>query len=291
MQTELGLNTDHNYSRYVHLDRPFVSYAVSAAQRNALKSYTWKFPLIGSVPYKAYFRKERADQLAGELEKQGLDTLVRGVTAYSTLGWFEDPLLSTMLGGAEHSFINTLIHETVHANLYIKSQSQFNERVASYLGQLGAETYYKSKGQLKEFQELLEKENHDELLFSTFISGEIKRLRSWYEEPRAESETLQQREEQFEKIKQRFREEVLPKLKTDAFRRFSDRPLNNASLLLYGLYMADFGEFEQLANHYGRNFKAVFKALKSLESEEDAQTALTRLVQSLTKSKPASPGA
>lgn len=281
MKEELRLNTKDNYSRYVHLDQKYVSYAVNAARKDQLKAYTWNFPIIGSVPYKAYFKKEQAINEAKELKEKNLDTHVRGVAAYSTLGWFEDPILSSMLHMKEHHFVNTLIHETVHANLYIKSQSKFNERVANFLGQLGAEAYYKKNDRSQELKELISKEQHDELMFSKFIDRELKNLRKWYKANGENQQLLELRQLQFKKIQQRFKQELEPKLQTKNYLWFSETELNNALLLLLELYNADFSILEKLANHYHRDFNTVFHKLKVLEDVEHPEQQLKKMVAEL----------
>lgn len=282
MENKLKLNTDSNFSRYVKLDQPYVTYVVSAAQKNELKQHLWHFPIIGAVPYKGYFKKEKAVQEVQKLKDQDLDTNLRGVSAYSTLGWFDDPLLSSMLNMKEHQFISTLIHETVHVNLYIKGHSKFNERVASFLGRLGTETYYKKKNQIHELKEILEKESHDELIFSRFISVEIKELKKWYKDQQNNPKLLELRHQRFQAITQKFKNIIAPQLKTDNYKGFAQRELNNASLLLMGLYLSDFSEFEILANHHQRDFQKVFTELKSLEGQENPEEALSQLVAKLT---------
>jgi len=282
MENKLKLKTNSNFSRYVELDQPYVTYVVSAAPKNELKQHIWHFPIIGTVPYKGFFKKEKAVQEVKKLEAQDLDTNLRGVSAYSTLGWFEDPLLSSMLNMKEHQFISTLIHETVHANLYIKGHSKFNERVASFLGRLGAETYYKNKNKIRELVEILEKESHDELIFSRFISSEIKELKEWYQNHQSNPNLLALRQKRFQAITQKFKETIAPQLQTDSYKNFSDRELNNASLLLMGLYMSDFSEFEIVANHHHRDFQKVFTELKKLEDKENPEKALSQLVAKLT---------
>lgn len=277
MKNELGLNTDDNYSRYVHLDRKYVSYAVNAAPKNKLKAHQWSFPIIGKVPYKAYFRKEKAKAEEDRLKEQGLDTHLRGVSAYSTLGWFEDPLLSSMLRMKEHHYVNTLIHETVHANLYISSQSKFNERVASFLGQLGAEAYYQKMNRADELKKIVSDETHDELVFSEFISKETKALRQWYKDNKDNPNILKDREVQFEALKNRFKKNTLPKMKTKNYTWLPERKLNNAFLLLLELYNSDFSDFEAVANKQGRDFKKVFNILKTLEDSDDPEKDLKKL--------------
>jgi predicted aminopeptidase len=281
MKSQLKLDTQSNYLRYVHLDRPYVSYAVNAAPKNELKQFTWHFPIIGSVPYKAYFKKASAEKEVEILKNQNLDTYLRGVTAYSTLGWFEDPLLSSMLKMKDHDFVNTLIHETVHANLYIKGQGKFNERIASFLGQLGAEAYYAKLNRSDELKNILKDESHDDLLFSSFISQELKDLRNWYKENGKKEDLLSLRENQFKSIQSRFTKNFLPKMKTKNYNWFPEKELNNAFLLLLELYSSDFDELEQLANQFNRDFNKVFKTLQSLESSKNPENDLKKLITKL----------
>ncbi len=281
MSTQLKLNTEDNFSRYVHLKQPYVTYAVNAARKDQLKAYTWSFPIIGKVPYKAYFKKESAIKEADEMNEKNLDTYVRGVSAYSTLGWFEDPLLSSMLRMKEHQFANTLIHETVHANLYINGQSKFNERVASFLGQLGAEAYYKSQNRGEDLKSIVANETHDELLFSEFISRELKGLRQWYKENKNQPDIETAREQQFARMKQNFKASLQGKLKTKNYDWFLAKKFNNAFLLLLELYNSDFSQLEKLANHYNRDFIQVFNRLKELEETDNPEQALTKMIDSL----------
>jgi predicted aminopeptidase len=283
MAQDLNLDTKNNFLRYVHLEQPYVTYVVNASDKDQLKTYEWSFPIIGTVPYKGFFKKEKALALAKDLQDQGYDTHVRGVAAYSTLGWFEDPLLSSMLNMPEHHYISTLIHETVHSNLYIKSHSKFNERVATFLGRLGAETYYRSRNKSQELKKIWTQESHDELIFSEFISSEIKALRQWYKEQKGSPINPQVRGKRLQAINQNFAKNVLPKMQTERYAWFADKQLNNAFLLLFDLYVSDFSDFETLADHYDRDFKSVFNHLKSLEKVDDPEKKLKVDIQKLNK--------
>lgn len=285
MDTELGLKVYGLYSSYVALDQDSVSYAVNASEKHQLKSYVWHFPLVGSVPYKAYFKKEKALAAAEDLKKKNYDVYVRGVSAYSTLGWFDDPILSSMLKMKDHSFINLLIHETVHTHLYIKNQSKFNERVASYLGMLGTEKYYEKIQRGDELGKTLAKEKHDELLFSSFISKEIRELKAWYHENRDNPELLIQREKKFEDIKERFKTHLQPQLESQQYQWFGQAKINNAFLQLLNLYSSDFSDFETLAQHHRRDFKKVFSELKSLEKVKNPEEELRSRVRHLAPTK------
>ncbi len=278
MKNDLGLNINSNYSRYVHLDRDYVTYAVNASPKDQLKTYKWSFPIVGSVPYKGYFKKEWALEEAEDLNKKNLDTYVRGVSAFSTLGWFEDPILSSMLRMKEHDFISTLIHETVHANLYIEGESKFNERVATFLGQLGTEVYYDKQNKGDEIRQLVKNESHDELQFSNFITEELKQLRKWYKNNKDKEGLLELRELEFQSIQRKFKKDVLPRMKTSNYNWFPERKLNNAFLLLLELYNSDFSDLERLSLKNQKNFKLVFQKLKQLENTKNPESALKQML-------------
>lgn len=141
----LGLKTTNNYSTYVALKEPYVSWLVRGAYPYKLEPYTWWFPIVGTVPYKGFFVKQDALSAQSRLKKKGYDTYVRGVTAYSTLGWFHDPILSSMMSYPDSDLVNLIIHESVHATLFIKSSVDFNEQLASFVAQIGTQKFYLAK--------------------------------------------------------------------------------------------------------------------------------------------------
>src|SRR5262245_48631170 len=138
---QLDLHDSSSYTTFVHLDRPYVSYNLSAAPPDALTPYTWRFPFLGPTPYKGFFDKDYALREQRELEQQGYDTYLRGVRAYSTLGYFTDPILSSMLAYDDFSLINTIIHEMLHQTVWIKGSVSFNESLENFVGERGTRTY------------------------------------------------------------------------------------------------------------------------------------------------------
>ncbi|GHT80374.1 hypothetical protein FACS1894130_11490 [Spirochaetia bacterium] len=142
---ELGLRETKNYTRYVKLDRDYLAAAVSAAERDAFVRYEWWFPVVGNVPYKGFFRAEDARREGEKLRKRDLDVWIRRVDAFSTLGWFRDPLYSYMRDYPVHELADLLIHELLHATVYLKGHSQFDEELAEFVGREGSRLYYRKK--------------------------------------------------------------------------------------------------------------------------------------------------
>ena len=137
----LGLSPTENYTSYVALDRPYVSWTLSAAPPDKLEPVTWTFPIVGVVPYLGFFKKTDALAKQKQLIAEGHDTYLRGVPAYSTLGWFDDPVMSPILKYSVPTIVNIILHEESHATVFIEGHVEFNETMASVMGNEAALLY------------------------------------------------------------------------------------------------------------------------------------------------------
>jgi len=280
-ENKLGLKQTKNYTSFVQLDRPFVSYLVTAAPRTELKPYLWAFPMVGRLPYKGYFDPKDAAEEAEDLKKQGYDTFVRGVSAFSTLGWFRDPILSSMLRYRDHQLVNTIIHETVHATLYIRSAAEFNERLATFIGNKGTELFYLEKeGPESPTLQRIKNENADDRLFSEFISQELKSLETWYKERKNENLDEDLRRARLEEIRSRFVQMVKPKLSAGGYSEFEKGELNNARLIGYRTYFEDLSDFEAVFQSMGASFEKFLQFCRSLEREKNPELILKEKARS-----------
>ncbi|MFM6929311.1 MAG: aminopeptidase [Bdellovibrio sp.] len=278
-EKELHLKPTQNYTSYVKLDRPYVTYVVSAAHKWELKHYQWSYPFVGKMPYKGYFNEADAKLEEEELKKEDLDAYMRGVSAYSTLGWFKDPLLSSMLRYKDFDLVNTIIHETVHATLYIKHAADFNERLAMFLGAKGAEQYYlKTEGPDSATLVAVKKDNADDKLFSEFISAELKKLSAWYQSLPPNERNEEKRIKRIKEIQTSFKDTVLPKMQTDSYKKFTETNLNNARLLVFKTYMQDLSDFEKLYEQSNQNFQTFLEKCKALEGSENPEAKLKEIV-------------
>lgn len=274
-ETEMGLKKTKNYTSYVHLDRPYVSYVLSAAPRTELKPHLWSYPFVGKLPYRGYFKATRAKEEAEKLKAQGLDVHLRGVSAFSTLGWFRDPVLSSMLRYKDHDLVNTIIHETVHAKLYVKSAADFNERLATFIGNVGTELFYqKIEGPDSPTLKGIRADNGDDKLFSGFISRETESLTAWYEERKNRPIPEEKRQKRLLEIRERFVLEIAPKLSDTSYRGFDQGDINNARLLTYRLYFEDLSDFEAVFRKMGGDLKGFLAFCKGLEESTEPEKAL-----------------
>jgi predicted aminopeptidase len=138
----LGLNVGDSYSTFADVGAEPPVWVLSAAHRDRLAPYTWWYPIVGRVPYQGYFERDEANRAAAALADRGFDVDVRAASAFSTLGWFADPVLSTTLKAAPVVVVETVLHELFHATLYVPSQVPFNESAATFVGHRGAIAFF-----------------------------------------------------------------------------------------------------------------------------------------------------
>jgi predicted aminopeptidase len=284
-EKELGLKASQNYTTYVKIDDPYVTYIVQAAYAQELKPYLWHFPFVGDVPYKGFFKKSMALEEAAAFDKNQYDTYVRGVSAYSTLGWLQDSVLSSMLRYDDYDLAEIIIHETVHTTLFIKSAAEFNERMATFLGEEGMKMYYRQKeGPNSKAFAKVEEDLHDQKIFSAFVTKEIESLKKWYSENKAHF-SVEKKAVRLKEIQTRFAQEVRPLLKSEGYRDFEKRELNNAYLLAIQTYEYSLSDFQKLFDHFDHDYGKTLAWLKGLEKDPNPAQTLKDFVAGLGSAK------
>ncbi|MEO7457716.1 MAG: aminopeptidase, partial [Gemmatimonadaceae bacterium] len=143
----LGLQTGESFTAFSDIRRDTLVLVLSGAYRDKLRRYTWWFPVVGSVPYKGYFDFDEARREEKKLSDRGFDARLGAASAFSTLGWFNDPLLPSTLRADTLTLANTVIHEITHNTYYAPGGAVFNESFANFVGARGAERFYRSRGQ------------------------------------------------------------------------------------------------------------------------------------------------
>ena len=266
---QLGMRDSNSYTTFVHLDRPFVSYNLSAAPPDALTPYVWRFPFVGRMPYKGFFDKDYALREQHELDQEGYDTYMRGVRAYSTLGYFADPILSSMLAYDDFTLINTIIHEMLHQTVWIKGSVSFNESLANFVGEQGTLAYLARRygADSPEYQRYRDV-RADALVFEDYMHTLIERLEVLYRAPISRADKLHQRAQIFAEAVAAY-PEVFPRMKTTAYRRFFEqRTLNNAVLLAFRVYHRDPTFFDQALAEQGGDLRRMIAYFKTLRADQ-----------------------
>jgi predicted aminopeptidase len=168
-ERELRLPANGHYLRYADIGRRFAVWNVYAAPEFSLKAKTWWYPVVGSLEYQGHFTEDRARRYAAMLEQKGYDAFVGGVQAYSTLGWFRDPVLNTFIHDSETDLADLLFHELAHQRLFVASDTDFNEAFATAVADEGVRRWLTGKGDhaaLKEYEEDLRRKEQFVALIS-----------------------------------------------------------------------------------------------------------------------------
>ena len=237
----LGLRTGESFTGFADVDGEAVVWVVSAAHRDRLEAYRWWYPIVGYVPYHGHFDREDAEREARTLAERGLDVDVRPASAFSTLGWFADPLLSTTVRAAPVVLTETVIHELFHATLYVPSAIEFNESAATFVGHRGAIAFFchadgRDAARCDESRTRWRRVQAHARLLDRYV----RRLRALY----ASSLPASERERVRARIAERVARVVRERGLGSADEIF---PPNNALLLAMLAYETDLVTFERLA--------------------------------------------
>ncbi|MDT3719537.1 aminopeptidase [Pseudomonas oryzihabitans] len=283
---QLALPDNASYRSFVELHRPFVLWNVFATAEFSTQPTTHCFPIAGCVAYRGYYREAAARAAAQVLQHQGQDTYVGGVPAYSTLGWFSDPLLSSMLRWDDDQVAATIFHELAHQRFYLPGDTAFNESYATFVEQEGLRQWRASRslpppdpGREARYQQFRD------LLLTT--RADLARL---YAQPLSPAAKRVAKAERFARLRadyQRLR--GTPAWRAD--RRFDgwmSQPLNNARLVPYGLYEQWVPAFAALYAQHPGNWPAFFHRVQLLGERPAAEReqALKTLLAAGNKAKP-----
>jgi predicted aminopeptidase len=242
----LGMNVGGAYQSLAAVDRGAIVHVVMAAPRDSLVPYTWWFPIVGRVPYRGYFNKWDATAMAASLEKKGLDTMVRPTVAFSSLGFFNDPLLTNLLRLNRVELAGVIIHELFHRTYYLPSDAMFDESAATYVGGAGAVAFFtETEGASSPNAIAARGVLESDLKFARFLLHEQARLLDLYMSGDPQERLLKRREEAFAAIKSDYAA-LAPTL--SGLERFDldKQPLNNAVLVNYLIYFHDLDNFAAL---------------------------------------------
>lgn len=256
--TRLDLPDNRSYTSYVALDRPYVAWNVFAAPRFSVEAVPQCFPIAGCVAYRGYFRESLARQHAEALRQRGLDVWVSPVPAYSTLGWFADPILSSMMRWDDDELAGTLFHELAHQQVYVKGDTAFNESFASFVEREGLREWRASRG-------LPPPDGRDQAMehgFTALVLALRERLRRDYARA-GDVEALERRKQDdiatFRHDYAAWRDRDFPG--DHRYDAWVAAPINNARLLPFGLYDQWTGAFAALFVQVDRQWPAFYQAV------------------------------
>jgi predicted aminopeptidase len=267
----LGLRARESFTTFSQLDSDTLVLVLSAAYRDKLEQHTWWFPIVGSVPYKGYFDFAQAHRDANELARRGFDVYLRPSAAFSTLGWFNDPLVSATLRADSLDLANTVIHELTHNTFYASGQAEFNESFANFVGARGAELLFRFRGNDRAAAEISDRWG-DEKLLGAFWSRVYASLDSAYAaHPDDRAARLAARDSVYHRARVSLVFELGPQLRTVGPRYLERVRLDNAALLARRVYLRDLELFDAVYQREGKNLRASIRRIIELAKsrEED----------------------
>ncbi len=261
---ELGLNVSGSYAAYSHVDRPVLLHVLTAVPKTSFEPYTWWFPFVGRMPYKGYFDRNDAKKEADALAARGHDANIRPAGAFSTLGWFDDPLLGRLLKLDRVALADVVLHELLHNTLFVSGSVAFNESLANFVGKRGAIAFFvRRHGPRSPEAEAARRAWRQEVEFSGMTMGMVKCLRQLYREPVPEAEKLRRREQVFARSQRQWAKtlEGSPYHRHASFGRVK---LDNAVILQSLLYVTDLARFEELYRRKGHRLPLAIEAVRAV---------------------------
>ncbi len=282
---QLGLPDNQSYTTFYDTGKEYVTWNVVAADEFSVNPTTWCFPIAGCVAYRGYYSEEDANAFAEVLAQKGFDVTVNGATAYSTLGWFEDPLLNTMFARGDFSLAALIMHELAHQQLYVGDDSTFNESFASFVETEGFRQWLDNLQQTNpdalesDFSEQLAQRKQRREQFIQLLSRTRDTLEALYDSEASEDNKRRDKAVTFALMKNEYQ---LLKDSWDGytgFDRWFEQDLNNARLVSVATYNDYVPAFAEMFRQSGSSFEKFY--VTALEVSKMPADERTRLMEEL----------
>jgi len=267
---ELGLPDNGSYRKYADIGRPYVVWNVVAAPEFSVDPKQWCFPIVGCVAYRGYFVEKRARRFAAGLHAKGFDVVVGGVAAYSTLGHFDDPILSSMVGWNDVELASIIFHELTHQLLYVPNDASFNEALATTVAEEGVRRWLQQQGREKDLTEhLLQQSRYLEVI--ALMNETRDRLRALYASGLPPPLMRERKREKFEELRAAYAALKAPWGAHAPFEPWFAEDINNAHLASIATYFTCVPGFERELKAVGGDLPAFFRRVRQLAKLDQQQ--------------------
>lgn len=277
---EIGFTAEETYTTYVDVGRDTLLLVLSASPRNCLCPHTWKYPIVGRIPYKGFFDPKMARKEAARLEKKGYDIYLRPAGAYSTLGWFNDPLYSTAMSRDSVELVATVLHEIAHNTLYVKSATTFNESFAQLAGYRAAEVFFRRRGSDSAAAQAANRWL-DEVVLGGYYTELAARLDTLYRTVTDSVGVDSGRAALGRWAREQLQGPVGRQLRTYTIGPMADRPINNARLIAARIYRDRLNVLEAWYQHEGGDIAKAVADLGRLLAGAEGDSAFARVEQAV----------
>jgi predicted aminopeptidase len=267
---ELGLPDNGSYRKYADIGRPYVVWNVVAAPEFSVDPKRWCFPIVGCVAYRGYFVEARARRFAAGLHAEGFDVLVGGVAAYSTLGHFDDPILSTMVSWNDVELAAIIFHELTHQLLYVSNDAAFNEALATTVEEEGVKRWLQQQGRQQDLAEhLLEQQRYLEVI--ALLGKTREQLAALYALGLPPPLMRERKREAFEQLRGAYGALRAQWGGHAPFDAWFAQDINNAHLASIATYFACVPGFERELQAAGGNLPAFYRRVRALAKLDQGQ--------------------
>ena len=260
---ELGLPNNGSYTRYTDLGRPYVSWNVFATPELSLKPRQWCFPIAGCVNYRGYFREALAMGESKRLKAAGDDVYVGGVPAYSTLGWFDDPVLSSFVSWPETEVARLIFHELAHQLIYVKSDSTFNESYATTVEEAGLERWLAARHD-SQLTKLAARADHMRTIFRDLVRTTRAKLAEAYASNASDEDKRRAKQEIIAAMKAAYEAAKQGEPGLSGYDRWFAQQPNNAAIAAIGLYTDRVPAFRELLHESNGNLPTFYQRVREL---------------------------
>ncbi|MCU1737750.1 MULTISPECIES: aminopeptidase [Pseudomonas] len=270
----LHLPDNRSYRLYADIKRPYVVWNVFATPEFSLTPQQHCFPIAGCVAYRGYYNQGAARGEAALQKQQGMDVYIGGVEAYSTLGWFDDPIISSMLTWGDERLATLIFHELAHQRFYVKDDTEFNESYANFVEQEGTRQWRTARGlPPAKVNEVAQKDQFIELVLNTRA-----RLQQLYAQALPVEQMRERKAQEFQRLRDEYHQMQASQWAGDKrYDAWINGPLNNAKLLPFGLYDQWVPAFAALFKQVNGDWPSFFKAVERLGGlPVDERTAALR---------------
>ena len=260
----LGLDAKRSFTQYSQLDRDTLVLVLSGARRDRLEPVTWWFPVVGRVPYKGYFDFAEGAAARDDLTRRGYDADLRPAGAFSTLGWFDDPLLSTTLADDSLGLAETVIHELLHNTFYAGGQAVFNESFANFVGHRGAAAFFRARGDTAAVRRVDDRWA-DQVALGAFWTGLHSRLDSAFHAHDTDSlARLAARETLFVAARARLTDSIGPALRAMPVGYAARVRIDNGAVMARRIYLTELALFDRVLVAQGGSVRAAIARIASV---------------------------
>ena len=287
-ERELKLKPNGHYLKYADVHRRFVVWNVNAAPELSLEPKKWWYPVVGSLKYRGYFSEKMARKYGADIEKQGYDVFVGGVEAYSTLGWFRDPVLNTFVHNTDADLAEIIFHELSHQRVFASGDTDFNEAFATAVAEEAVQRWLRSIGNTNAMQEYLASQKRNEQ-FVAMIDQTRARLKTVYGDPAeakggtgglSDNEKRAQKKRIIADLKDRYAALKAQWGGCSDYDAWFARPINNAQLNTIATYYDLVPDFRKLIRASGGDLEKFFATctrLAKVKDKDERHAALKQL--------------